>query len=167
MALFNNRKEEQTGAISLKFTRDQLVKRGSIVVILIIVILGVGFHSAIDRQMRSWKLLPEPEKLTELYFTHPNSLPTKYLPGQPQTVSFTVHNLEYQTTDYTYKIVEASMNSNQSQTLASGSFTLPQNIYKQETVNITTADLGQHVKVEVELVKQNESVDYLLERSGA
>jgi uncharacterized membrane protein len=140
---------------------------GSIGIILVIVVLAVGFHSAIDRQMRSWKLLPEPERLTELYFAHPNSLPTTYVPGQSQTVSFTVHNLEYQTTDYTYEVIEASTNSNQAQKLASGSFTIPQNIYQQETVNISTADLGQHVKVEVELVQQNESIDYLLGRTGA
>jgi uncharacterized membrane protein len=116
--------------------------------------------------MRSWKLLPEPEKLTELYFTHPNSLPTTYVPGQPLSVNFTVHNLEYQTTGYTYKIVETSANNAQAQTLATGSFTLSQNIYKQETVNISTVDLGEKVKVEVDLVKQNETIDYLLNRSG-
>lgn len=111
--------------------------------------------------------MPEPERLTELYFAHPNSLPTKYVPGQLQTVSFTVHNLEYQTTDYTYKIVEVSTDSSQAQILTTGSFTLQQNIYKQETVNISTADLGQHVKVDVDLVKQNETIDYLLNRSGS
>lgn len=128
--------------------------------------LSLIFHTNIDHQMRRWKLLPEPEKLTELYFTHSNSLPKTYVPGQTQTVSFTVHNLEYQTTDYTYNIVEASIDNTQTQTLATGSFTLPQNIYKQETVNISTIDLGKKVKVEVDLVKQNETIDYLLNRSG-
>ncbi len=144
-----------------------MVKGSSIGIILLLVILAVGFHSAIDRQMRSWKLLPEPERLTELYFTHPNSLPTTYTPGQTQTVSFTVHNLEYQTTNYTYKIIETSTDNSQAQTLTSGTFTLAQNIYKQETVNISTVDLGEKVKVEVDLVKQNETIDYLLNRSGA
>jgi hypothetical protein len=144
-----------------------LVIGGSTGVILLLVILAVGFHSAIDRQLHSWKLLPEPGQLTELYFTHPNSLPKTYVPGQMQTVSFTVHNLEYQTTDYTYKIVEVSGDNSQVQTLTTGSFTLTQNIYKQETVNISTIDLGEKVKVEVDLVKQNETIDYLLNRSGA
>ncbi len=117
--------------------------------------------------MRSWKLLPEPEKLTELYFTNPNSLPTKYTPGQPQTVGFTVHNLEYATTDYKYKIIETSQDGSQSQTLASGSFGLLQNGYKKEAVNISTVDLGSHVKLEVDLENVNESIDYLLQREGA
>ena len=135
------------------------------VAIVVIIALGAIFHAAIDRQLHSWKLLPEPEPLTELYFTHPNSLPKHYVPGQVQTVNFTVHNLEYQTTYYTYKIVEASSDSSKAQILTTGSFVLPQNIYKRETVNISTIDLGEKVKVEVDLVKQNEAIDYLVARS--
>jgi len=136
-------------------------------VVVIVIALGAIFHSPIDHQMRSWKLLPEPERLTELYFTQPNSLPKNYVPGQPQTIGFTVHNLEYQTTAYHYRIVETGQANNQSQTLASGSFTLPQNAYRQESVNISTVDLGQHVKVEVDLMNVNESIDYLLGKVGA
>jgi uncharacterized membrane protein len=154
------------GVIALKFKREQLVIGCGVGVVLVVVALAIGYHSAIDRQLRSWKLLPEPEKLTELYFTHPNSLPTKYVPGQPQTVSFTVHNLEYQTTDYTYKIIETNQNGNQSQTLATSSFVLPQNGYKKAAVNISTIDLGSRVKVEVDLENVHESVDYWLEKEG-
>lgn len=134
--------------------------------IIIIIGLGAIFHSPINHQLSGWKLLPEPEKLTELYFTQPNSLPKTYVPGQAQTVGFTVHNLEYQTTTYHYDIIESSLDNNQTQTLTTGSFTLNQNGYKQTSVNISTADLGQRAKVEVELVNQNESIDYLLDRSG-
>lgn len=110
--------------------------------------------------MHSWKLLPEPERLTELYFTKPNTLPTSYTSGQAQTVSFTVHNLEYQTTGYRYQITEQSQDSSQRQTLASGSFTLRQNDYNHATVNISTVDFGPRVKVDVELVNVHESIDY-------
>lgn len=137
------------------------------IALVIIIALGAIFHSPIDRQLHRWKLLPEPERLTELYFTQPNSLPKQYVPGQAQTVRFTTHNLEYRTTNYQYRIVETGQANNQSQTLASGSFTLPQNAYKQETVNISTVDLGSNVKVEVDLMNVNESIDYLLGRSGA
>jgi hypothetical protein len=94
-------------------------------------------------------------------------LPAKYTPGQPQTVSFTVHNLEYRTTGYRYQITEQSQDGKQSQTLAAGSFTLRQNDYNHATVNISTVDLGSRVKVDVELVNVHESIDYLLQRSGA
>jgi uncharacterized membrane protein len=134
---------------------------------IIIVLLGVIFHTAIDRQMRDWKLLPEPERLTELYFTHPNSLPATYTPGQPQQVAFTVHNLEYRTTTYQYRITETDQDTNQSQTLTAGSFTLLQNVYKNQVVSISTVNLDSHAKVEVELVNTSESIDYLLTREGA
>jgi uncharacterized membrane protein len=135
--------------------------------VIIIASLGVIFHSAIDRQLHSWKLLPEPERLTELYFTDPNHLPKTYAPGQTQTVKFTVHNLEYRTTNYQYRIIETSQDGKQSQQLAGGEFTLPQNGYQKPAVNIPTVDLGANVKVEVRLVSQNESIDYLMKKEGA
>lgn len=111
--------------------------------------------------------MPEPERLTELYFTHPNSLPSSYTPDQFQAIDFTTHNLEYRTTDYSYLIIESDVSSNKTQTLGGGDFTLAQNGYKKSSVSIPIVDLGQHVKVEVELVNQNESIDYLLTRSGS
>jgi len=139
---------------------------GGLGVIVVLIALAGIFHSSIDRQMRAWKLLPEPEKLTELYFTHPNSLPTTYVPGQTQTVYFTVHNLEYQTTDYHYTISETNQSGSQSQTLSSASFSLPQNGYQKEAVNISTIDLGSRVKVEVDLKNVHESIDYWLDKEG-
>jgi uncharacterized membrane protein len=135
--------------------------------VLVILITAIGFHNPIDRQMHAWKLLPEPERLTELYFTHPNSLASSYTPGQAQTVNFTVHNLEYRTTTYQYQIVELQQGGTQATTLATGSFTLSQNAYKHQSEIVHSTDLGQNVKVEVRLVNVHESIDYLLNRSGA
>jgi hypothetical protein len=149
--------------LKLQLSHPALVILGSI---LIIIVLAVVYHGAIDRQMRRWKLLPEPEKLTELYFTNPNSLPSKYTPGQVQTVSFTTHNLEYANTSYKYVITENDSSSNKSVNLASGNFRLPLNGYEKKSVSISTVDLGQNVNVKVDLVNQNESIDYLLARFG-
>lgn len=135
--------------------------------IIAIIALGAIFHAPIDRQMHRWKLLPEPERLTELYFTSPNNLPKTYVPGQLQEVDFTVHNLEYRTMNYQYKITETSQDGKQSRGLTDGSFQLPQNRYEKMIVNISTVDLGPHVKVEVKLMNVNESIDYLLTKEGA
>jgi hypothetical protein len=135
--------------------------------VVLLIALGTALHAPVDRQLHAWKLLPEPEKLTELYFTSPNTLPSTYTPGQTQTVSFTTHNLEYQTTDYSYRITESAPDGSRAQTVATGAFSLPQNAYKRQNVIIPTADIGQNVKVEVELMNVHESIDYLLERRGA
>lgn len=135
-----------------------------IVVLIVVVALVTGYRHQIDNQLRSWKVLPEPEKLTELYFTDPNSLPTKYVPGQTQDVKFTVHNIEYQTETYHYIIYESNESGSQTQQLVSSAFVLGQNQYKNEAVSIPTADLGSRVKVEVYLSNVNESVDYWMNK---
>ena len=128
--------------------------------IVLVVGLSIGFHQQIKNQLNAWKLLPEPEKLTELYFTHPNNLPASYVIGQPQTVSFTAHNLEYQAETYRYKIVEENQAGSESKTLAAGSFTLQQNQYKDSNVTVMPANLGPRARITVELPTVNETIDY-------
>lgn len=129
--------------------------------LIIIAGLGIGFHGPIDRQMRRWKLLPQPERLTELYFSTPNRLPATYKPGQSQTVSFTVHNLEYKTVTYHYTIEQVSQNNNHKLPLASGSFTLAQNGYAHPQAQITLGDLDRS-KVEVNLFPVSDDISYWL-----
>jgi hypothetical protein len=137
--------------------------------LLILVVLGLGlcFHQQIKNQLNAWKLLPQPERLTELYFTEPNSLPTTYAPGQPQTVRFTTHNIEYQTETYSYRIIEQSQNGSQTQLLSSGQFTLQQGQYQGQNVGITPADLGTRAEIIIELPTVNENISYWVNRSGA
>lgn len=118
------------------------------------------WRPAIASQLRDWKLLPQPERLTELYFTKPNNLPAIYTPGEPQTVQFTVHNLEYGTTAYAYKVMEQSQDGRQSQQLANGEFTLRQNHYERLSLNVVPVDLGTKVKVIVEIPTTNETISY-------
>jgi uncharacterized membrane protein len=117
---------------------------------VVLIVLIVLASPAIKRQLNDWKLLPEPERLTELYFTHPNSLPSSYMPGQTQTVSFTVHNLEYRTTTYKYTVVEAAQAGQAGTTLASGRFTLNQGSYKKVTDLVAIQPSGARVNVEVD-----------------
>lgn len=142
----------------------------SIVVSLLVlaaVVTATTWRPAIINQLNSWKLLPEPEKLTELYFTQPNKLPSVYSPGQSQTVNFTVHNIEYQTMTYRYAIVEESQDGTNKQTLTSNSFTIDQNQYKHITYTGPLADVGPNAKVVIELPTVNESIDCLLVRSAS
>jgi uncharacterized membrane protein len=146
------------------------MKAKTYVVLAVIVALTVGIvllAPSIKRQLNDWKLLPQPERLTELYFTHPNSLPSNYTASQAQAVDFTVHNLEYRTETYSYTIVEATEPGQTGVTLARGNFTLKQGDYKKVTERIILQPLASRVNVDVNLTNVNESVDYWLTRQGA
>lgn len=133
----------------------------------LILLLSIVLAPNIKTQLNAWKLLPQPERLTELYFTAPNNLPATYVSGQSQTVSFTVHNLEYRTTTYNYVISEDSLDNTTSQTLAHGTFTLAQDQSKKEKLDITLTDIGHRIKIKVDLQGRNESIDYLMNKEGA
>jgi hypothetical protein len=137
------------------------------VVFVILITLIVINAASIKRQMNEWKLLPQPERLTELYFTHPNSLPGTYTAGQTLPVDFTVHNIEYKTENYKYQIIEDANNSTKGLLLASGSFTLKQNQYKFPALSVTPANLGPKVQIIVNLSNVNELVDYWVNGSGS
>lgn len=144
-----------------KYDKRKVIGLFLVIVLMIIVILA----PAIKHQLNAWKLLPQPERLTELYFTSLNTLPSTYTPNQSQTISFTVHNLEYQTTTYSYTVTEASKDGTTTQLLASNNFTIDQNQYKTTALQITPIDLGANVKISVALKSQNESIDYLLTKA--
>jgi hypothetical protein len=151
----------------MKVNKRGVIVSCSVLVLAALVVVATTQAHAIKNQLNAWKLLPQPEPLTELYFTHPNNLPSTFTSGQSQTVSFTVHNIEYKTEVYPYSIVETSNNGAQSVTLANGSFTLQQNQYEKINRPATISDLGSRVKVEVNLPSVNESIDYWLNRSGS
>ena len=157
-----------TAATSFKLSQLRPYRALSIAAggIVILAILGGIFRSQIHNQLNAWKLLPRPERLTELYFTKPNNLPSTYSPGQTQTVSFTVHNLEYRTTTYSYTILEQNNAGTTIQTLSSGSFTLDQNQYQTPQIKVQIADAGTRAKIVVQLTNVHESIDYWLNRSG-
>lgn len=134
--------------------------------IVVVLALSFTFHQQIKNQLNAWKLLPQPERLTELYFTSPNNLPSTYTPGQAQNVRFTVHNIEYQTETYQYKILEQSQDGSKTQQLAAGKFTLQQDQYQGQNVGVTPADMGQRVKIIVDLPTVNETISYWVEASG-
>ncbi|HEY8999160.1 MAG TPA: DUF1616 domain-containing protein [Candidatus Saccharimonadales bacterium] len=131
--------------------------------LLAVLLIACAFaHSAIARQLNDWKVLPQPERLTELYFTHPTALPTTYAAGQTQTVAFTAHNLEHRITTYTYSIAANDETGNASQTLAHGTFTLAEDQTKNVTANVTLPALGNREQITVSLTNVSTSIDYWL-----
>jgi hypothetical protein len=107
--------------------------------VLLLSILNIG---SIHRQLDAWKLLPQPERLTELYYANHTKLPTNYTAGVPQQFSFITHNLEYQDTGYSYKVVQASEDGKITQPIASGTFKLTPDTIGTTPVSFTPVDMG-------------------------
>lgn len=124
---------------------------------------------AIKRQLDNWKLLPQPERLTELYFENHTSLPKTYSVGTVQSFKFTVHNLEYRTEQYSYQIIQRSADGQQSQILSSGTFNLAHGKSRTTSSDVTTVDLGPRDQIITTIHTPeniNESIDYLITKVG-
>lgn len=118
---------------------------------LLLIVLAVVNYTALNRQLHSWKLLPEPERLTELYFDDHTHLPATYEPGLPQRFSFTVHNLEYQSITYHYQVLQSTEDGSRQTELTAGEFTLQQDQFKRQPLQITLQDNGIRSKISVKL----------------
>jgi hypothetical protein len=133
----------------------------------LLVLLSVVFWTPIKNQLNDWKLLPQPERFSELYFTDHQHLPTTYAAGQTQTVKFTVHSLEHQPKSYTYAITASqTVGDPKAQILATGNFTLQHDQYRKETREITIPDLGPRINIRVTL-SPTQSIHYWLTQIAA
>ena len=149
----------------------------TLVVIAAISLISIAWNSGrISNQLNRWSLLPQPERLTELSFTNSNNLPTTYTQGQLQTVSFTIHDIEYRTTKYTYTITQGNTNSQNGIVLAQGNVMLAQNQSKALSIPITLTSQGASSQVDVNLKylriisdvknlsQESESIHYLVNK---
>lgn len=99
--------------------------------------------------LNHFKLLPQPERITELYFTEHTKLPKEYLPGQEQTVRFTVHNFEYEPIKYSY-VIEQKNDTTQQQ-LAAGTVDTQFNDSKELSVRVIPVDMGERSQIAIKL----------------
>jgi hypothetical protein len=76
-----------------------------IIFIVTLVALIFVFRQPIYNQLYAWSLIPIPEPYTELYFTDGVA---QTIPATPMTVTFTIHNVEYQATEYSYVLEKIS-----------------------------------------------------------
>lgn len=124
-------------------------------VIAVCSLLGIGAigflnRTALAKEAHNWHILPQPERLTELYFTEPNQLPNGS--SSEQMIAFTVRNLEYQTTTYTYTILAESEDEDEVEhVLGEGAFTLNQNQSGTTSKTVRLPSLSGRAKVRVVL----------------
>jgi hypothetical protein len=98
----------------------------------------------------------QPEKITELSFVNPNSLPTTVTPGKPYTVSYNLHNLQSQTTKYdvrTSLVVNGSV-----QTISERKFTLPNDASVNLPVSFTATKPHENLELVIDVLNINESI---------
>ncbi|HEU5186892.1 MAG TPA: hypothetical protein VFT87_00125 [Candidatus Saccharimonadales bacterium] len=106
---------------------------------------------AITKQLADWQVLPQPESLSELYFTDHTNLPKILNANVTQPVNFTVHNVEHRPTTYYYKLVATVPDSSVEQQLAEGTFMLDHNATRTTNETITVPGLGPRIGIRVDL----------------
>jgi len=122
-------------------------------IVLTLIAVGAVKHQAVYDQLYDWKLIPRPERLTELYFTSHHKLPQTYKSGQTQTITFTTHNLEYRTTTYSYTITQKNT-SGKAKQLAHGTYTLRHDAHRTIAARVKLADLGKRTKIDITVTYQ-------------
>ena len=103
------------------------------------------------KQMDKWKLLPRPERMTELYFTDYQQLHPSIGVGTPQTVMFTVHNLEHQATTYHYVLSATSKDDAVERPLGDGKFTLAHDQSLAVSKQVVLPPIDKQLSIEVSL----------------
>jgi hypothetical protein len=106
---------------------------------------------ALAKQLDEWRLLPRPERTSELYFSDHRRLPASTTANVARPVVFAVHNLEHRTTEYRYSLTLRVENEVKERTVGSGTFRLTHNA--TETIH-TAVTLPAHAKGRI-VVKVN------------
>src|ERR1700677_2196121 len=96
--------------------------------VIVVVVAGIFFlyqqKTVVYADLNSLKLIPQPERFTELFFQNASDLPRATVAGQPISFAFTIHNVEYATTTYPYEVYFESSDGEQVD-FTSGTVTLP------------------------------------------
>lgn len=116
---------------------------------------GVMFvqQTAIVSQLQQWRLIAEPERLTEVYFTDYATLPKILTAGSQHKVTFTVRNLEHRATTYHYRIIGAS-EPGADLNLGGGTFMLQHDRTHQASADIVVPAAESQLAIKVELYYQ-------------
>lgn len=129
------------------------IRHGFILVILGVVIIGYFFfQESIVRQLDTWKLLPKPQKITELYFKDAHNLPTTYSPHQLHKMQFVIHNVAEVPQSFTYVITARNENDTTTIELARGAQHSEPNQTQPIEVDITPLDMGARANLTIALI---------------
>lgn len=142
-------------------TRKSLITLGILGGMLVIaLVLITAFQTPIIEKLKSYKLWPLPEPLTELYFTEHLLLPAEASPGGQMTFPFTIHNIEYKTLDYPYTVrVQAQDNSADVTVIRAGVY-LDHDQFATISADFIMPDITTRSAIRVELVDRGEKIHF-------
>jgi len=141
-----------------------MTKNAAIVTLLLVVLVSCAFYvgrGTIYATMQNLKLIPQPERFTELYFDNYLSLPKNTVAGKPIAFIFTIHNLEGVTTTYPYAVYLDEATGTRI-IFESGLITLADGESRNITVSFPALTSNLTGKVTVNLTTLNQPIDFLL-----
>lgn len=103
--------------------------------------------------------LPQPERVTELYFDNPTHLPVTVLPGKPVQFAFRAVNHESSATTYTY-VVSLVVPGSPAHVVKTGNFTLTDGRSSYITVTFSIPTSGVRSLVTVQLSGRSETIHF-------
>ena len=145
-------------------TRNLVQVTGGILAALIIFAVFAFDNNAVEAALRKHKLLPEPERFTELYLENHLQLPKSYVRGGNNSFTFTVHNVEHKPMKYEYVVDAISTES--ARIITKGSFKLEHDAYKSVTTRIASPEAATRTKININLENKDQSIHFWVDKTG-
>lgn len=145
-------------------TRSLIQVIGGVVAALVIFALIAFDTSAVETALRKYKLLPEPERFSELYLENHLQLPKSYVRGGNNSFTFTVHNVEHKPMKYEYVVDAISTES--ARIITKGSFELEHDAYKSVTARIASPEAATRTKINISLENKDQSIHFWVDKAG-
>jgi hypothetical protein len=136
------------------------------VLALIIVLVTALNLDVINRQLHAWKLLPQPQNVTELYFTDHRKLPASYTPGETQQVAFSIRNNSDRDVTYTYVVNEQSEDGKQYREVTRRAILVPRNSTQSIDIPVVRTDFGDRARVGIFIANSNQTINYWTRRAA-
>ena len=143
--------------------------------------MGVIGRPIVAAQLHGWRLSQRPERFTELFFT--DVAQVSATASSPHLINhiptFTIHNLEHQSTKYHYEIAAIPSDTGVAQPLGGGEATLAHNQSQtfEQTIAIPEFMVRTMVKISLEYEgisfgqnapsPQGQSLHYWIESNGS
>ncbi len=129
----------------------------ALVTSLLLMVAFATVHKGSIQERWSQTITRQPERFTELYFSHPETLPIVYAPKQEIPISVTIRNQEYRTVTYTYRLYVNGVPQLTRQVVVKQGQAVPL------TVQAQMPDAAGRIQIALELPDQNQAVHVWVE----